>query len=107
MQQENLAAGLAEGFLGIGTVRRIAHLDGFRETGEPLLEMPERLEHLRDALPGDVLERAGLEDLEDSRLHEATVILVRELAGAKDLLGGGHDGVRRRSGRLDDRAELV
>ena len=74
---------------------------------DALLDVLQRLDHLGDALAGDVLERAGLEDdhhlLVDQRLVGGRIARV----GRHHGLGAFHDGVGRRLGRLHDRAELL
>jgi hypothetical protein len=107
VQQQDLAARLAQLLLGIDRVRGVACVHRLGEAVEPLLEMAQRLEHLGDALARDVLERARLEDGEDTFLDEAAVVLVGEAAGTEDFLGRRHDGVRRRGRGLQDGAEFV
>ncbi len=77
------------------------------EARDARLDVLQRLDHLGDALAGDVLERAGFEDdhhlLVDQRLVGGRIAGV----GGHQGLGAFHDRVGGRFGRLDDGAELL
>ena len=65
------------------------------------------LDHLGDALAGDVLERAGLEDDHHLLVHQRLVGGRVARIGGHQRLGAFHDGVGRGFGRLHDGAELL
>src|SRR5918998_24791 len=75
VEEQNLAARLAQRLFGIAAFRRVADVDGLGEAVEALLQVAEQLEHLSDALAGDVLEGAGFEDRQDPRLNKRAVVL--------------------------------
>ncbi len=85
-------------------VLRLHHIGKARHA---LLDVLQGLDHLGDALAGDVLERAGLEDhqhlLVDHRLVGGRIARIRGHYG----LGAFHDRVGRLLGRLHDGAELL
>ena len=72
-------------------------------------------DHLGDALAGQVLEIAGLEDLDHALLdvlRQRLVLLVLQARGERrghlvDLFGARQDRVGRALGAADDRVELV
>src|SRR5262245_13465629 len=101
---------LALGAVALAVVEEafeIALVHDIGEARDARLDMLERLHHFGDALAGDVLERAGLEDdhhlLVDQRLVGDRIAGV----GGHHGLGTFHDRVGRLLGRLDDGAELL
>src|SRR5262245_38116766 len=101
---------LALGAVALAVVEEafeIALVHDVGEARDPRLDVLERLHHLGDALAGDVLERAGLEDdhhlLVDQRLVGDRVAGI----GGHHGLGTFHDRVGRLLGRLDDGAKLL
>ena len=87
----------------------------FHQPGDMLLDERQRLDHLADALAGEILEIAGLENLHDAVLDvvgEPLLVAALEhrrerVRGLVDVLGGLQHLLGRLLGAADDRFEFA
>ena len=77
------------------------------KTRQALFHRSEVLDDLADTLPGNVLERTGLEDIQNTGLNPVPVGLEIVIVIAENFLRSLHDGIGSRGGGVDHIAELV
>ena len=81
-------------------------VDGAEQAAEPIVDEGEGLHHLADTLSGDVLKRAGLEDVHAGRVDFRLGLGIREV-DAHDRLGRLQDRVGGLLGGPDNLVELL